>query len=222
MLDCLIRVYLSVAEWLCGRLPEAERAFGSSIARWWAAGEAFWVVRVCELLGLVQRARGRLDAAAATYRQAREAAAPPGHRTLAGAGIGDVGLAEVAYQRNELDAALRTVTEGIALCRQFSYTQPLAAGLATLAWIRQAAGDPAGAREAIAEAKQAAPGPAGVLNPIPAQGARLLLVQGNLAEAARWAQECGLGPDDDPVYPGNLGTWCWPGFCSPKGRPSGR
>jgi len=46
-----------------------------------------------------------------------------------------VGLGEVAYQRNELDLALRQVTEGIALSRQFVYTPPLAAGLVTLAWI---------------------------------------------------------------------------------------
>ena len=205
MLDSLIRMYLSVAEWLGGRLPQAERGFGSSIARWRAAGETTWVVRVCELLGLVQRALGHLDAAAATYQQALEIAAAPGRRPLAGAGIGYVGLAEVAYQRNELDAALRTVTEGVAMCRQFSYTQPLAVGLATLAWIRQAIGDPAGAREAIGEASQAAPGPAGALNPVPALRARLLLAQGNLAEAARWTQECGLEPDDDPVYPRELG-----------------
>ena len=201
MLDSLIRVYLSVAEWLCGRLPEAERAFGSSIARWQAAGETTWVVRVCELLGLVQRALGCLDAAVATYRQALEVVAPPGRRALAGAGIGYVGLAEVAYQRNELDVALRTVTEGVAICRQFSYTQPLAAGLATLAWIRQATGDPAGARVAIGEAGQAAPGPAGLLNPVPAQRARLLLAQGDLAGAARWVTERGLGADDEPDYP---------------------
>ena len=200
MLDSLIRVYLSVAEWLCGRLPEAERAFGSSIAQWQAAGETTWVVRVCEVLGLVQRALGSLDAAVATYRQALDVAAPAGRRGLAGAGIGYVGLAEVAYQRNELDSALRTVTEGVAICRQFSYTQPLAAGLATLAWIRQATGDPAGAREAIGEARQAAPGSAGVLNPVPAQRARLLLAQGDLAGAARWVTERGLGADDEPDY----------------------
>ena len=33
MLESLARWYLGVAEWLCGRLPEAERAFASSIAR---------------------------------------------------------------------------------------------------------------------------------------------------------------------------------------------
>ena len=43
----------------------------------------------------------------------------------------------------------RHVTEGIALCRQFVHTPPLAAGLVTLAWIRQATGDPAGAGDAI-------------------------------------------------------------------------
>jgi len=70
----------------------------------------------------------------------------------------------------------------------------------TLAWIRQANGDPAGALAAIGEAGQAEPGPAGVLNPVPAQRARLLLAQGNLAGAASWTQECGLGPGDDPDY----------------------
>ena len=219
MLDSLIRVYLPAAEWLCGRLPEAERAFGLSIARWRAAGEAFWVVRVCELLGLVQRALGRLDAAVATYRQALEVAAPPGRRTLAGAGIGHVGLAEVAYQRNEFDTALRTVSEGVALCRQFSYTQPLAIGLATLAWIRQATGDPAGAREAMSDAEQLAAGPAGLLNPVPAQRARLLLAQGDLVAAARWTRESGLAPDDEPVYPREPGYLVLARVLLAQGRP---
>ena len=118
-----------------------------------------------------------------------------------------MGLAGVAYQRNELDAALRHVTEGIALCRQFVYTPPLAAGLVTLAWIRQASGDPAGALDAIEEAGQASPGPAGLLNPVPAQRARLLLAQGDLAGAARWAQGSGLRPGDEARYfrePGHL------------------
>ena len=43
-----------------------------------------------------------------------------GRPSLPAAGLAYVGLAEVAYQRNELDAALRHVTEGIALCRQLA------------------------------------------------------------------------------------------------------
>jgi LuxR family maltose regulon positive regulatory protein len=85
---------------------------------------------------------------------------------------------------------------------------PLAAGLATLAWIRQAGGDPAGALDAMDEAVRASPGPPpGLLNPIPARRARLLLAQGNLAAAARWTQENNLNEDDEPDYarePGHL------------------
>ena len=66
--------------------------------------------------------------------------------------------------------------------------------------IRQATGDPAGAREAITEAGQASPGPAGLLNPVPALRARLLLAQGDLAAAARFPQDNGLRPDDEPQY----------------------
>jgi LuxR family maltose regulon positive regulatory protein len=65
-----------------------------------------------------------------------------------------VGLAQIAYQRNELDVALAHVTEGIALSRQFVHTAPLAEGLLTLAWIRQARGDPAGALDAMGAGKR--------------------------------------------------------------------
>ena len=112
-------------------------------------------------------------------------------------------MGEVAYQRNELEAAARQVTEGIERCRQLTYTQPLATGLAALAWIRQAQGDHAGALEAMGEAGRVAPDPAvpGLLNPIPAQRARLLLARGEVTPAARWTEERGLAPDDDPGYP---------------------
>ena len=130
-----------------------------------------------------------------------------------------MGLGEVAYQRNELDTALRHVTEGIALCRQFVHTAPLATGLVTLAWIRQATGDPASAREAIGEAIQAAPGPPGLLNPVPAQRARLLLAQGDLAGAARWAQENGLAADDEPDYPREPGHLVLARVLLAEGRP---
>ena len=59
----------------------------------------------------------------------------------------------------------------------------LANGLATLAMIRQATGDPAGALAAIAEADQASPGPAGLFNPVPAQRARVLLAQDRAGQA---------------------------------------
>ncbi len=203
MLDSAARWYLAIAAWLGGRLAEAERASAASVARWRAAGERYLAIRTCYQLGQIQRTQGRLDAALGTYQQALEVAAAPGHPTLPSAGMAQVGIAEVAYQRDELDAALEHLTEGIARCRQLAYTQPLAAGLATLAWIRHAQGDPAGALDAIEQAERFTPGPAvaSLLNPVPAQRARLLLALGDLATAARWTAERGLSADDELSYP---------------------
>src|SRR5262244_1369913 len=115
-------------------------------------------------------------------------------------------MAEVEYQRDELEAALRHVTEGIARLRPVNHTAPMATALARLSWIRQAAGDAAGALEAIGEAERIAPSPAvtGLVNPVPAQRARLLLAQGNVAAAARWTEQRGLSPEDEPGYPQEL------------------
>ena len=198
--------FLAVAEWLRGRLAEAERAFASSVTGWRETGLLTLIAWGWYELVLIQRAQGRLDAAALTCEQALGSLVTAG-RPLPAAGLSHVGLADIAYQRDELDLARRHATEGIALCRQFVYTVPLAGGLATLAMIRQATGDPAGALEAITEAGQASPGPAGMLNPVPAQRARLQLAQGDLPAVARFARESGLGPDDEPDYarePGHL------------------
>ena len=211
---------LAAAEWIRGRLAAAERAFMPRIARWREAGQLTMIAWDCYELGQVQRAQGRLDASARTCRQALEIIALSARPSVSAAGPAYVGLGEVAYQRNELDTALRQVTEGIALCRQFIYSPPLATGLVTLAWIRQAGGDPAGAREAIGEAGQVAQGPVVLLNPVPAQRARLLLAQGDLDGAARWTAERGLTADDQPDYPNEPGhlvlarillAQAWPG-----------
>ena len=229
---------LTVAGWLDGRLGEAERGFAHGITGRRAAGLPTWGAWQSYELGQVQYAQGRLDAATATCEQALEAAARTGRAPLPAAGPAHVGLAEVAYQRNELGSARENVTRGITLCRSFVFAMPLAAGLATLAWIRQAGGDPAGALDAMDEAVRAAPGPPGLLNPIPARRARLLLAQGDLGGAARWTREAGLLADDEPDYaresghlvlarvllarPGPARRWrCWTGYTRRRPRRTG-
>jgi LuxR family maltose regulon positive regulatory protein len=190
-----------MVDWLRGQLADAEAAFESSIEWWRRQGQVTTTAWGYYCLARLQRGRGRLDTSVRTCERALEAAAEPGRRRPPAAGLALVGLADVAYQRNDLDQAAEHLDQGIWLCRQFVHTPPLAAGLAIQAWVRQATDDQAGAREAMTEAMSASPGPVGLLNPVPAQWARLRLAQGDVAGVARWAEECGLRPADPPDYP---------------------
>jgi LuxR family maltose regulon positive regulatory protein len=193
--------YLAVAAWQRGELAEAERLLTDLVGERRAPGEGFLAIRPAYDLGQVQRARGRLGAALRTYQQALAACREAG-RLLAAAGMAHVGMAGVLYERGELDGALEHASRGVGLCRQLAYTQPLLAGLATLAWIRHAQGDRAGALAALAEAEQAGPSPTVVdlLNPVPALRARLALAHGEVADAAGWVQARGLDAQDPPSY----------------------
>jgi LuxR family transcriptional regulator, maltose regulon positive regulatory protein len=203
LLGSFARYHLAMADWLGGRLREAERTLAQVVAERVAAGERYLAVRAGYDLGHLQQGQGRLGTAVRTYQRGLELAGEPGQPRLPAAGMAQVGLAEVLYERDQLDDAARHATAGVAHCRELAYTPVLAAGLAVLARIRHAQDDPAGALDAIGEAEAVMPVPevADLLNPVPSQRARLLLAHGHLAEAARWARERGLGADDRPDYP---------------------
>jgi LuxR family maltose regulon positive regulatory protein len=206
--DWLLRSFVhwnqAAADWLAGRLGAAERGLAEVLAGRPAAEESFagfLPMRVRYDLGEVQRAQGNLDAALATCQQALDAASQSSETALTGPA--HVGLAQVLYERNELDAALDHATRGVTLCRQLAFTQSLATGLGLVARIRQAHGDAAGAQEAMSEAAQAGLSPQviALFNPVPSQRARLLLARGDVGAAAQWTTAAGLGPDDEPDYP---------------------
>jgi len=71
MLNAAAVGFLAVAEWLRGRLAEAEHSFASGIAGWQEADQPTPTAWGCYSLSQVQRAQGRLDAAARTCQQAR-------------------------------------------------------------------------------------------------------------------------------------------------------
>jgi LuxR family maltose regulon positive regulatory protein len=202
LLNAFCQLELAVADRLRGRLDDAERGFAASVTSLVAAGARGLAAAVCGYLTEIQMCQGRLDAVLATCQLALKITTPPGEPPSPAAGIAYVAMADVYYQRGDLDAALQYVTEGIRRLRPVNYTGPLAGGLVTLAWIRQASGDTAGALDAIREAEQLAPSAdvADLANPVPAQRARLLVVQGNTDAAARWTQQRSLGADDRPGY----------------------
>lgn len=201
MLEAVTQVHLAVAEWTRGNSRDAERAVASVVERWVIRGVLDFALVWSFILGRIQSAQGRLGAAAATYRRALEVADPAGSSQRPGAGAMLVGLAELAYQRDELDAAQRHLVAAFPLCRALSYTQPLATGLAVQALLRQVGGDLAGADAAMAEAVGVIqPGVVDLQNPVPAMQTRLWLARGDVSVAARWTRERGLTVDDEPDY----------------------
>jgi len=70
LLSVAAHEFLAVAEWLRGRLTKAESAFASSITGWREAGQLTITAWGWYELALIQRAQGRLVAAAQTCEQA--------------------------------------------------------------------------------------------------------------------------------------------------------
>lgn len=198
-----VRWNLALADWMQGRLAEAERTFAEIMTEGQAEDQLHMTLSASSFLGRVQQDQGRLDAALRTYQQGLDFAGRTGLAKAPSVGMAHLGIADVFYERNELEQALRHATEGVSLARQLTSTQSLATGLASLAWIWHALGDSAAALKAMDEAYWAMPkvGVITLQNPVPTKRARLLLVQGDTREANRWIDERGLTEEDEPSYP---------------------
>jgi LuxR family maltose regulon positive regulatory protein len=194
---------LAFADWMGGRLEDAEAAFAEMVAEGRAASDLYPVMSTGSTLARVQRARGKLGAALRTYREGLRFASEGGRLSAPHAGEPHVGIAQVLYERDHLDEALQHVTEGIELCRQVMVLRERDRGLVTLAWIREAMGDADGAVEAMNEACRMYPtsGAASLFNPAPSELARLFLAQGRVGEAESWTEERGLTETDELSYP---------------------
>jgi LuxR family maltose regulon positive regulatory protein len=64
-----VRWNLAQADWMRGRLAEAERAFAGIVAEGREAEEPHLTLTASSVLGRIQRAQGRLDAALRTYQE---------------------------------------------------------------------------------------------------------------------------------------------------------
>ncbi len=203
VLSSVVHMHLAAIKILSGDVREVEQDLETNFQCLQSTGEIYPAMRAMELLGHIQRASGRLDSAFDVYRKGLDIALGFDGAPVTAAGIAHVGLAELAYQRNELVDALDHANEGIELSRRLAYRRPWASGVATLARIRLAEGDVSGAFEAIEDGPQLAEsvGVTGMLNPIPELRARLLLTRGEITRVAQWAKDRGLRPGDEFSYP---------------------
>ena len=127
----LVRWYQAAADWLRGQPGRAERGLTEVLAELRAAGQLFAAFSPCASA----TTWARCSAPRATWMRRWRPTGKRSRRPASGQpdslpGLAHVGLAQVPYQRNELTAALRHATRGIDACRQLTFTQPLATGLA--------------------------------------------------------------------------------------------
>ena len=196
------RWLLALADWLAGRVEQAEPALAEVLAEGRATPGHHPLLSSCSTLGRAQRARGRLTAVLQTFQEGLQFATQGAQPSTLHAAEAHIGLGQVLYEHNQLDEALQHLTDGLALCRQLVSVQLSALAMVTMAWIRQATGDPVGARQTMDEACALLPGTqtATWYYPAPAERARLLLAQGQVDQAARWIEERGLGAEDELSY----------------------
>jgi LuxR family maltose regulon positive regulatory protein len=187
----LIATILSSALRWNGELNAASQACQEAITICQEAGEVSMLIEaLCDLASL-QMIQGTLHRSAETCRDALElaeqAAAATGGR-LPAKGQASIRLSAVLREWNRLQEARRYALEGIELCRQRGQDDELMRSTVELARVLQACGQRDEAQEAIRSAREIATRlPAWHLDYATTWEARLQVMQGDVAAAARWA-----------------------------------
>jgi LuxR family maltose regulon positive regulatory protein len=184
-----------------GDFTAATQAFAKAVLISRAAGNSHLEVDVLWEQAVLYLGRGRLRNAMSTCEEALQIAdryTRQSGRQLPVTGYIYTLMSDLLCEWNDLDTALRYGREGLELCQRWGQADALTQGYYRLAKVLHAAGDTAGALEAIQESKRVATG-LGVSYAITAgaQEACIRLAQGDVAAAARWVQESGLGVDDE-------------------------
>lgn len=176
------------------------------------SGNLFTLLRSITNLARLRTIQGRLHQAALTYREVLEES-PGGLQRLVGSASYHFGFAyyfgqgSLLYEWNDLKAAEEHLLHGIELVRETltADADVITLGYSCLARLRQARGDEAGARAVledfsrVVQRQRLLPG---LVHGKNAEEARIQLMQGNLAAAARWAEKRGLSVKDETLpYP---------------------
>ena len=190
---------LGLAHWTVADLGTARARYADAVESFVAARHLPDMLGCSLALADIQLAQGRLHDATATFERAlRLAGEQPGMRGTADM---HVGLAALLLERDELDAAARHLRAGAELGEQAALPQNAYRHRVAAARLRLAEGDAPAALVLLDEAERVydtdfSPS----VQPIPALKARIHLAAGDVAAAARWADEHGLGVDDDLSY----------------------
>ena len=182
-----------------GRLDVAAEAFGEAVRASGGDNNPHVTALALSHLAAVRFARGQIDAAVATYAEAREAA-----RSIDGArsplsAIAEAGLGIILLERGELNAAQALFDEAIELGKRWNNAESLTMSHFGLARVHRARGDCGAAAASLRALAASIPAVSrdAHLPTIRAFEARLALDGGDLGAARRWSDT--LTPPAEPV-----------------------
>jgi LuxR family transcriptional regulator, maltose regulon positive regulatory protein len=179
-------ISLAQAYEAAGELDAAIAAFADAGALGRAGGHDYITLSAMASRANLQLARGRLREAGDVLRSALGYAAERGAELLPAVGSVRIGIGELLYEWDDLDAAKRHLTEGVKLAGRTGDVEILMRGHIALSQVRQAQGDAEGALAAAREADRVAQrsGADNAIVDAAVWKARLHLMAGDLASAS--------------------------------------
>jgi LuxR family maltose regulon positive regulatory protein len=145
----IVAVNLGLAQWYRGGMAEAEQALLEAQRAGRGSGNEYTRWTAVLFLSRIQTARGKSRQAAESYRQMIEQGGQ-----LPIVGLAHYDLGRLSYEWNDLAAAADCLQRGIEIVRRGGGVEFEAGGYSTLAFIKQAQGDPSAAQAALQRADQ--------------------------------------------------------------------
>ena len=188
-----------MAEYASGDLPAAEQSLLAFQATTRQRGDLSSALGITFILANIWLTQGRLREAISAYRQVLQLATQPAALPI---GTSDLyrGLSELLIEQGDLDQAAQHLATAQQVGEQAALTGWAHRLGVAQARLTAAQGDLGSALALLDEAERQY-----VRNPLPdqpiaAMKARLWIRQGRLSQAAAWAREQGVTPDDDLSY----------------------
>lgn len=194
-------VFLGLAYWTSGNVAAAYQSFAEGLMIFRKVGSVQIAVCATLILANIGMAQGQLRAAIATCEQALQLAAQQPVPILRGTADLHLALSEIHYEQGDLDTAHQLLQKGETLREPGSTSGADFLWWLVKAQLTAAQGNLDTALEQLQEAARLyRRSPIPDVRPVEALKVRWWLLQGRLAEALNWVQECGLSVDDSPDY----------------------
>jgi len=152
----------------------------------------FGLARALPRIARLQKEMGQLRSAAASYRQALQPGYGEGAMASAeSAALAHLGLGEIHFEWNDLDSAMRNLSDGLRLSREASDPRPCCDAHILLARVHQARGDLDGALDAIAEGEKMLRQRGAddtLIARLETHRVEIWLAQGKLQQAVQWME----------------------------------